>query len=217
MTHNSGILFDFEALLEENYFYIENQKNYLTENRKIICKIILKIYFKYMKNNIKIEPFSESHLEKTFEWMQDEELKNDFLIRRNINKEAHQKWFNAYKTDGGQKIFAIIFNNIHCGNCGLKNINYINKKAEFWIYLGEKQLREKGIAKNATNMLLDFAFNNQNLDKIYLHVVEFNTSAKFLYEKIGFKQEGFFINDIIIKEKPQNILRFCIFKNEFNK
>ena len=159
---------------------------------------------------VTLKDFSSIELDSTFDWFKDAELKKYFLFRRELTKESHLNWFNSYKDDSTQKIFAIYHDNYHCGNCGLKNIDNINLKAELWIYLGDKEQRGKGISKAATKKLLAYCFEEISLHKVYLHVAAFNTIAIKLYEKLGFIEEGIFIDDYFNEGEFINIIRMYI-------
>jgi diamine N-acetyltransferase len=168
-----------------------------------------------MNKLIILKPFNIGHLNSTYLWMQDSDLRRNFLIRKNINPENHTDWFQNYSNDRTQKIFAIYYDDIHCGNCGLKYINLIDQKAELWIYIGNYDHRGMGVAKSATLQLIQFAFNQLNLNKIYLHVVEFNKAAINLYLNTGFKEEGVFQEEIFWEGKFFSLIRMRIFAEEF--
>ena len=82
---------------------------------------------------------------------------------------------------------------------GLKNIDYLNQKSDFFIMIGNSEHRGKGIGYFATKEILNHAFNNLNINRVELIVLKENTRAINLYKKVGFIQEG--------------IKRQCIFKN----
>lgn len=154
-----------------------------------------------------ISNFTEEHLEKTFIWMQDQSLKNSFLLRKDITRDAHLTWFGNICNDSTQVIMSIIYNGVHCGNCGLKYIDLLNKKAELWIYLGEKEFRGKGIAQDAVNLLLKHSLDKLNLHKIYLHVTDFNENAIHVYKKCGFIEEGFLVDEIFYNNQYISLYR----------
>lgn len=158
--------------------------------------------------------FSEVHLETTFKWICDPRIKNGFLLRRDITYHEHLKWFESYKSDPSQKIFAIVEDGVHCGNCGFKFVSTIDQKAELWIYLGTPSFEGKGVARRALNTLIDFGFRKLKLNKIYLHVNESNDRALRLYENLGFHLEGYFKKDMKINNGYINLKRLCYFKEE---
>ena len=77
----------------------------------------------------------------------------------------------------------------------LKNIDYINRNAEYAILIG-KQHQEKSYGKLATKEIIRYAFGSLNLKKIYLFVLEENTRAIQFFKKMGFKQCGIFTKHI---------------------
>jgi diamine N-acetyltransferase len=158
---------------------------------------------------VTIASFDERHLEKTYAWMSDSELKTDFLFRRDISREDHLKWFEKYKSDTSQKIFAIYYNDEHVGNVGLKDINLVDCNAETWIYIGDSGMKGKGISGKAYELLL--AEYKKSLRKIYAHIVEFNLSSIKMYQKIGFSLEGIFKDQIVIDNKYYSMLRLAVF------
>src|SRR5208283_5016290 len=76
------------------------------------------------------------------------------------------------------------------GLIGLSNLNLRYGRAEYWIYIGETESRRKGLASDATVLILDYGFNTLALHRVYLVVMENNLPALAMYRKLGFVQEG---------------------------
>ena len=72
------------------------------------------------------------------------------------------------------------------GTISLKNIDEVKKEAEYAI-ITDSNIHGKGYAYKATLELLDYAFNDLNLIRVYLNVVEDNVRANNFYHKCGFK------------------------------
>ena len=49
--------------------------------------------------DIFLESFGEKHLDRTFQWIQDENLKTDFMFTALVTKEGHRKWYKQYSKD----------------------------------------------------------------------------------------------------------------------
>ena len=56
--------------------------------------------------------------------------------------------------------------------------------------IGNKQKQGQGIGTFALGAIIDHAFNNLNLRRLQLEVLESNTRAQALYTHFGFVQEG---------------------------
>lgn len=76
------------------------------------------------------------------------------------------------------------------GVTALTNIDYKNRNAECIIDIGDKNYWGKGFGREAFQLLLDYAFLEMNLHKVYLRVFSFNERAIRLYQKLGFQTEG---------------------------
>lgn len=58
------------------------------------------------------------------------------------------------------------------------------------IAIGEPTERGQGYGQEAMKLILDFAFRELNLHRVFLTVFSYNTTAIALYEKLGFTHEG---------------------------
>ena len=103
------------------------------------------------------------------------------------------------------------------GLVSLLNINHLNQSAEFHIMIGETENRGKGIGTFATKSIINHAFNNLNLHRVELTVLEDNVRARNLYEKIGFVLEGVKRHVIYKNGSFVNMCIYSILKNEFSE
>ena len=143
---------------------------------------------------IKLRALNSSDISKTLEWNNDPEI-SDFYLSHPfpVNVEMEQKWYQKILTSN---IPVSVFGIEHCGDkmliglTILRDINLINRAAEYAIYIGDKDYKGKGYSKMATYLTLDFAFTKLGLNRIQLRVAEANTVALGLYKSVGFVEEG---------------------------
>jgi len=76
------------------------------------------------------------------------------------------------------------------GQTGLVRIDFVSRAAVFYIAILDKACRSKGLGTETTRLMVDYAFNTLNLNRIQLHVNTENLPAVHIYEKVGFKIEG---------------------------
>jgi RimJ/RimL family protein N-acetyltransferase len=69
-------------------------------------------------------------------------------------------------------------------------IDALSQKAEFGITIGEKNYWGTGVAKAASNMLLNYAFQILKLEEVYLTVFEANVRAIQFFSNLGFVKTG---------------------------
>jgi len=136
-----------------------------------------------------------------------------------VSSEREKKWIeNSIFNDKNDIKLAICKkeNDEYIGNVNLTNINWINRNAEFSIFIGETNDWGKGYATTATMLMLTFGFYQQNLHKIYLTVLENNITAMHIYTKLGFVKEGILRDEIYKNGEYNNMVLMSILKNEFS-
>ena len=136
--------------------------------------------------NVSLVPFTWDHVSQTFHWVSDPELRRVFLMRGEPTWEGHQAYFQRVLADATQRVYAILAAGQHVGNCGLKNLAPQTRTGELWIYIGDPSARGKKIGRSATELLLREGFEVLSLETIYLHLADFDTAARRLYERLGF-------------------------------
>lgn len=76
------------------------------------------------------------------------------------------------------------------GGVGLRTIDRINGSAEVSIFIGDPGAWGQGLGTDAMNVLLDFAFGELRLQRVWLRVFDYNPRARRSYEKAGFVMEA---------------------------
>ncbi len=163
-----------------------------------------------------LRPVSTDDIARSLIWRNDEVVKKNLLsFRLPITKPMEEAWIaKAMNGDADRIVFSIEDSQqTHVGFIELNTIDYFNRNANYAIVLGDENARGKGIAKNATELILDFAFNKLNLHKVCLQVVEYNESAIALYKKIGFSNEGILKEQFFMDGKYHDMICMGIFKD----
>lgn len=160
-----------------------------------------------------------SDYEVTTKWRNDPEVTE--LLGGNfyyISSEREKKWIEgAIMNDSTSIRLGIVIKDSHklIGLVNLTNIEWINRKAEFSIVLGDKDEWGKGYGQEATKEILKFGFTQRNLEKIYLTVDVLHERAIALYGKIGFKKEGLLRRDHFKNGSFRDVFVFSILKDEY--
>jgi ribosomal-protein-serine acetyltransferase len=88
-----------------------------------------------------------------------------------------------------QEVFTIGFNNEFCGLLGLKDIDFLNRKAEIGYWLIEK-MTGKGIMIRSVERILRFVFDELELNRIQIKCGVGNNFSSAIPKKLGFTLEG---------------------------
>lgn len=124
-------------------------------------------------------------------WLNDPEVRQYLEMYLPMSRAAEEEWFEAQLKSDSSQVFAIeTSEGVHIGNIGLHDLDWKNRNAGLGIVIAEKEYWGQGYGTDAIKALLDFAFNEMNLHRIYLSVFDFNERALRCYEKCGFGHEG---------------------------
>lgn len=164
---------------------------------------------------ISIRKFREEDIANKIKWINDP-LNNTFLhYDLPLVYEKTVVWFQNNKNRTDRYDAVIEVDGFSVGLIGLLGIDEKNSKAEFYITLGEQEYKGKGIASIASKILLEYAFEKLNLNKVYLYTEKNNILAQKLFEKIGFQKEGLLKEDLIYNKRKVDRFFYGITKNEY--
>lgn len=158
---------------------------------------------------------------KIVEWKSDKELSEMILSNPvYISTSEAEKWIEKNSNDNNQKLFGIYINKKDnyseiVGITRLMFIDFESGVAELGTYIGSKDYRGKGIGAISLIKILEYAFNELLLNKIFMKVAEDNIASIQLHLKHDFVVEGklkehFIRNDSF---EGNNLLIMSRFKN----
>lgn len=167
--------------------------------------------------DLKLREVEESDLEIICKWRNNWDVLKNLFSYLPISLTKQKRWYENYINDSTTQTFIIEYKieNKPIGTVTLAHIDYKNQNAEAGILIGEKDYRGKGLAKQALNLVIDYGFNELNLNRIYLHLLETNQSALRLYESLGFKREGLLRNHQYKQGRFCNVIVMGLLKDEY--
>lgn len=151
--------------------------------------------------HITIRDFCENDIDNKIKWINDDRINKFLHYDIPLIKEKTKTWFNNVKNLKNRYDAIIEADGNPVGLIGLLAIDDKNRKAEYYICIGEIEYMGKGIARRASEILLNIAFEKYHLNKVYLFTEINNINAQKLFKKLGFKQEGILKSDLIYNGK----------------
>ena len=136
-----------------------------------------------------LHPFDKEELKNTLKWKNDPIIKEYIGTVYPISMEEHKRWFDKLSSNDNIRFFSIkTKEGDHIGNINLR-INWKDRNCEFGILIAEKT-QGKGYGTDALKTVVNFAFEELNMHRIWCQIFEYNKAAVRVYEKAGFAQEG---------------------------
>lgn len=148
------------------------------------------------------------------EWMRDVEITDNFKFDFSIMDERKVEEFIDNSFSEANKHFAIVDKkDEYMGTISLKMIDLKNRNAEYAIVM-RKKAQGTGLALAATREILQYAFKELHLHRVYLNVLDKNKRANTFYKKCGFRMEGTFHEHVYLKGKFYDLNWYSIVCSE---
>jgi RimJ/RimL family protein N-acetyltransferase len=141
--------------------------------------------------DIKLRPLLQEDVTKLLVWHNDKEV-TEYSMNALIFPQTLEdcEKFVAQQTTNKMVTLGILVKNMLVGYIGISGINWVNRSGEFFIFIGDKSVWNKGVGYSAGQSILCYAFNTLGLHRVDLSVSEPNIGAVMLYKKLGFIEEG---------------------------
>lgn len=106
--------------------------------------------------------------------------------------ETHKERLKTRLTDHHTIFFTICSLELDrpIGCTAFVRIDWVGRMATFYIAIAEKENWSKGYGSEATKIMIEYAFDTLNLNRVQLHVSAENERAVKVYQKLGFQIEG---------------------------
>jgi len=171
---------------------------------------------------IRLRAIEREDIPRYVEWLNDPEVIAGLFVYLPMSTWEETKWFENLSnrspetrplaievktSDGGWK---------HIGGVGFDQIEWVNRNAEFGIFIGEKSLWNQGYGTETTRLMLKHGFETLNLNRISLRVYETNPRAIRAYEKVGFIKEGVLRQVLYRDGRYTNVCLMSVLRSEWN-
>ena len=170
---------------------------------------------------ILLRPINWENIDTHYRWNNDEEL-NYYDSDYPHEKESYQSFLTRLKElDSDQNhtvtIFEIIDTNSNklIGLVDIHGIDYKNKRCFMECTIAEKDFRNQGFGKTASEEALRYCFENLEMNKVLTTSFDFNDTWIHVIESLGFKQEARLRQHAIKKNEFRDKLIFGILKSEY--
>lgn len=156
-------------------------------------------------------------LERSLKWINTPEIMIMMGSRGPRTAFHQEKWFESVATSQTNIVLALCQkeDHRHIGNLSLFNIDYIDRNAGMTIFIADSELRGKKYGPEATWLLLEYAFDYLNLNKVYAKTD--NPGAARMYEKLGFIKEGVLRQQSFQDGEYVDKIAYGILRSEFDR
>jgi RimJ/RimL family protein N-acetyltransferase len=140
-----------------------------------------------------IRAIEEDDLHQLLIWRNMPELRRYFREYRELNQQQQLSWFNEkVNNDITTRMFSIVD---HQGNllgaAGLCYIDWVNRTADFSIYIGRDNLYiDLKYAPDAAQTIIKYGFEELGLNRLWSEIYSYDQSKVKFFNELGFHLDG---------------------------
>ncbi len=162
-----------------------------------------------------LRAFEREDAERCYRWMNDPNIVRTLKARYPIAFSNEMEWLERAMTPGAtERHFAIERKDdrSHIGNASIHDIDWVSRTGWFGLFIGEPTAWNRGFGSDAIQTLVQFAFDDMNMQKLRISVFDYNERAKHILTSRGFVQEGKLARDFYREGTYHDIVILSIFR-----
>lgn len=154
--------------------------------------------FRIQGKRMSLQLLERDHLKKRVEFLNDPEVQATLNFDYPTSQAKTEAWFSKNLLAANRVDFAFIRNDDSAviGFGGFINVNTKARKAELYIFVGDKSCWGKGFGRDGYKLLVNYGFGELGLERIYLYQLAENDRAVRATAALGWKTEGLLRKDI---------------------
>jgi RimJ/RimL family protein N-acetyltransferase len=166
-----------------------------------------------------LRPFERTDAPLLALWINDREITRNLKIHRPMSIQNEEDFIERSRHAESDVILGIALkeSNKLIGSAGLHDIDNTNRHCMFGIMIGEKLNWGKGYGTDVTRLMARHAFETLNLNRVWLHVYEFNARGLRAYEKVGYKKEGVLRQHTYRDGRYWDVIAMSILRQEWDE
>jgi len=165
---------------------------------------------------VRLRPMDERDLPRFVEWLADGEVTRWLAetVERPTIEEEYQ-WYDRRRSDPDSLMWAVeTLEGQLVGSTELR-LEPSRHKAEFGIVIGDKVQWSGGLGTDAVRLVVGYAFDELELNRVELTTAEENARAIRCYEKVGFVREGLLRQARIVEGRFGNTVVMSVLREEW--
>ncbi|MFN7724244.1 MAG: GNAT family N-acetyltransferase [Rubrivivax sp.] len=144
-----------------------------------------------------LRAIEEGDLAQLLAWRNRPELRRYFREYRELNPTQQRQWFDSkVNGDPSTRMFAIVQKTGPqagrlLGAAGLCYIDWVNRTADFSIYIGADGLYiDDHLAPDAAITMATYGFDELGLNRLWSEIYSFDTPKTAFFQRLGFSLDG---------------------------
>lgn len=159
---------------------------------------------------LRLEPLSLEHIDGVMSWVNDPQVMQYFAGRQNaIGEEEERRYLRGLMASKNDRAYSIFCNSTYIGQCSINQIYWPARNGRIFLVLA-RQHQGRGFGRKALHLLIEKAWHELDLHKLWLIVRNDNRRAQALYLRQGFDFEGVLVDEYFVQDRFYDMVRMGI-------
>ncbi|TQI70414.1 UDP-4-amino-4,6-dideoxy-N-acetyl-beta-L-altrosamine N-acetyltransferase [Gramella sp. Hel_I_59] len=166
-------------------------------------------------SDISLRLLEEKDIELVRKWRNSPEVSQYMHSVKLITEEQQKRWFEKMNQDDSSIYWIVEYENEDLGLAYITDIDKTLSKCSWGFYLGNVNVRGKGIGKKITIHVCRYVFEELELNKLIAEIFKFNERVIHLTEKFGFRREAYFREHSFKDGKYIDVVGIAMLRREY--
>lgn len=146
----------------------------------------------------------------------DPAVRRYLTVRTPINHEQEEDWFESQVSGGDRVTLLVVGEDGPSGTVSIGPQHDPDGNAELGIWIREADWG-KGYGTEASRLLVDYAFDELRLHRVFARVYEGNEGSKRIWEKLGFRHESVHREAAFMHGEYVDMHRYAVLEHEWRE
>jgi len=163
---------------------------------------------------VRLVPLNVDHLSHVMTWVNDMEVMQYFAQRQTrIEEEEEKRYLESLIASKTDRVFSVFTGegDEYVGQCSVNQIYWPAKNGRVFLVV-TKSMQGRGFGPQMLDGLIERAFGEMDLHKLWLIVRRDNRRAQAMYLRAGFEFEGTLRDEYCVKGKFFDMVRMGILR-----
>ena len=158
---------------------------------------------------LRLEPLALTHLTHVMTWVNDRDVTQYFANRQtDISESEERAYLETMTTSSRDRVYSVFDDEVYVGQVSLNQIYWPAKNARIFVVV-RRELQGRGFGTSAVERLIETAFGELGLRKVWLIVRKDNRHAQAMYLRLGFDFEGVLRNEYCVNGVYYDMVRMA--------
>jgi RimJ/RimL family protein N-acetyltransferase len=170
---------------------------------------------------VRLRPLAERDVDDILTWVNDREVVGNLasFSGKPFTRDDELAYVRTMQASNADRVFTVLAadDGRYLGQVGIHQIFWRSRVGRLSAIIGNKSEWGNGFGTAAIARLLDHAFADDQLHKVWLMVFETNQRARRTYERVGFQVEGILREEYFHDDGWHNMVRMSLLDHEWSR